>query len=116
MNNTSVLTIPHFLGFYELDTDGTILYSRIKRDGKFEKATSLLVGQNFFDDVLGYQNSEVFRRRFRRFVNDSITHENFIFDYVVSESIIPLKIMLMRITENTGSKCQSLIIVDMRQN
>lgn len=115
MNNTLVLTIPYFLGFYELDTDGTVLYSRIKRDGQFEKATSLLVGRNFFDDVLTCQNSEIFRRRFRRFVSGGITHENFIFDYVLSESIIPLKVMLMRITENTGSKCQSLIIVDIRQ-
>lgn len=116
MNNTSVLTHPHFLGFYELDTDGTVVYSRIRRDDKFEKATSLLVGQNFFDDVLECRNSEVFRRRFRRFVCESTRHENFIFDYILSESIIPLKIMLMRITENTGSKCQSLIIVDIRQN
>ena len=116
MNNTSPLTASEFLGFYELDTDGTIVYSRIRRDGEFEKATSLFVGRNFFDDILVCQNSEVFRRRFRRFVCDSAAHENFIFEYVLSESIIPLKIMLMRITENIGSKCQSLIIVDIRQN
>ena len=116
MNNSSVLTHPPFLGFYELETDGTVVYSRMRRDGEFEKATSLLVGRNFFDEVLVCPNSDIFRRRFRRFVTDTATHENFIFEYVLSESIIPLKIMLMRITENNCSKCQSLIIVDIRQS
>jgi hypothetical protein len=116
MDNTLTLTIPQFLGFYELDPDGTVLYSRIKRDDQFEKATSLQVGRNFFEDVLGYQNSEAFRRRFRRFVSDGTTHENFIFDYVISESTFPLKVRLMRISEHNGSESQSLIIVDIRQN
>ena len=115
MDNTLTLTLPRFLGFYELDTDGTVFYSRIKRDGQFEKATSLPVGRNFFDEVVVCRNSEIFHRRFRRFVSDGATHENFVFDFDFSENIIPPKIMLMRISENNGSESQSLIIVDIRQ-
>src|SRR5687767_1668460 len=91
-----------FCGFYELDTNGVIMYSRIKNGGKFEKPDPDVVGLNFFDDFFVCQNSEVLRRRFKRFVIEGYSTENFNFGLVQGDEIFPLKIMLVRAAE-TGS-------------
>lgn len=102
-------------GFYELDTNGVIMYSRIKNGGKFEQADPDLVGQNFFDDFFVCQNSEVLRRRFKRFVIEGYSTENFTFGLVQQDEILPLKIMLVRAAETGGAEHKGLIFVEIRQ-
>lgn len=102
-------------GFYELNEDGTILYSRIKTNGKFEKAEHSPVGQNFFEDVFIGRNSEALRRRFKRFVTEGSSTENFTFDYIQNENTIPLKIMLVRAAEFSVTGLKGLIFVEVRR-
>ena len=108
-------TNPPFCGFYELDTDGNILYSRPKTGGKFEKADPETVGLNFFDDFFVSPNSEVLRRRFKRFVTEGNSTENFNFSLVQDEEFLPLKIMLVRAADTNGAEHKSLIFVEVRQ-
>lgn len=102
-------------GLYELATDGTILYSRPKNEGKFEKADPNTVGLNFFDDFFVCQNSDALRRRFRRFVNEESSTENFHFDFVRSDQTIPMKIMLVRAADTCGARNKDLIFVEVLQ-
>jgi hypothetical protein len=104
-----------FCGFYELDVHGTILYSRPKNGGKFAKADSGAVGLNFFDDFFLCQNSEVLRRRFKRFVSEGYSTENFNFGLVQGDEILPLKIMLVRAADTNGTEHKGLIFVEVRQ-
>lgn len=102
-------------GFYELDTDGVILYSRLKNGGKFEKATPQTVGLNFFEDFFVCQNSEALRRRFKRFVAEGFSTENFSFNYIQNDETVPLKIMLVRTSDTNGAEHRELIFVEVRQ-
>jgi hypothetical protein len=115
MIGVSNSTASPFCGFYELDTDGNIQYSRIKNNGKFENADPEKVGQNFFDDFFVCQNSEVLRRRFKRFVIEGYSTENFDFSIVQDDRVLPLKIMLVRSSETNGAEHKGLIFVEVRQ-
>ena len=114
MKEISNSTNPPFCGFYELDTDGYILYSRLKNGGKFEQADPETVGLNFFDDFFVCPNSEVLRRRFKRFVTEGNSTENFNFSLVRDEKFLPLKIMLVRAADTTDAEHKGLIFVEVR--
>lgn len=115
MIGVSSITTSEFCGFYELDSDGIIQYSRIKRDGKFEKADPEMIGLNLFDDLLVCQNSAALRRHFKRFVIEGFSTDNFTFNLLQNENTIPLKIMLVRATETNGAEHKGLIFVEVRQ-
>lgn len=102
-------------GLYELDTNGTILYSRPKSTGKIEKADAETNGRNFFDDFFIGQNSEALRYRFQRFVKEGNSTENFKFDFVRSDETFPLKIMLVRAADTGGAENKDLIFLEVRQ-
>lgn len=115
MNDASLLVFPDIFGFYELDSEGTVLYSRIKREGKFEKADSLLIGRNFFDDVLMSKNVNALRRRFKNFMDRGDTSDNFVFEYDGYDAVVPLKILIVNVAEKSGAERENLIFVEIRQ-
>ena len=66
---SSVVTSrPNLFGLLELDTAGTVLYSRIDRDGDAGGVVAPdITGRNFFSDVAPFQNVEEFHRRLDNF-------------------------------------------------
>lgn len=113
MNTISQLARPELFGLFELDGAGTVLYSRIRRNNTLIDAKPALVGRNFFDEVLPFENVGEFHRRFRNFLDSSDSSDNFIFDCRFQKSVKRIKVMLMRISENEGRL--KFVIVDIRQ-
>ena len=114
MTNSSIFTLPDFLGFYELDTQGCVLYSRPKRAGEFDKPDSSIIGRNFFSEVLNFRNVAEFRRRFGNFVNGNYPTENFTFNCLMPDDNVAVKVMFVRVAENYGAGNERLVYVEIR--
>jgi photoactive yellow protein len=106
------------MGVFELDTAGTVMYSRVNPNVNAASFTpsSDLVGRNFFDEVAPFKNIEEFRRRFRHFARGSDSAEKFTFTCQFEEHPAEMKVMLTRISEREFDEDKKLIIVDIRFN
>ena len=116
MNKTVLSNTLDVCGFYELDTRGTVVYSRIKQDGKFEKSDGSRVGQDFFEEIFACQNSDALRRRFFNFITGKATTETFIFGCQIAEKIIPLRVLFVRVSEGSRERRDTLFYVDIKQD
>jgi len=105
------------MGLFELDTAGTVMYSRVN-PGIYAATTppSDFVGRNFFEEVAPFKNVEEFRRRFRHFACGSDSAEKFTFTCQFEERPAEVKVMLTRISEREFDEAKKLIIVDIRFN
>lgn len=110
MNDAS----PNTYGLFELDTAGTVLYSKINRRSSTANLPADLIGLNFFDEIAPFKNIEEFRRRFRYFAKGSETAERFTFSSELEENRVELNVMLTRISEREFDGEKKLIIVDIR--
>ena len=114
MFSTAFITSPDFLGFYELDKEGTVLYSRPKRDGKFDKPNAAVIGRNFFNEIFDCRNAADFRRRFHNFLSGSHSTENFAFNCLAPDNAVAVRVMFVRVAENCGAGNESLVYVEIR--
>ena len=105
------------MGLFELDTAGTVMYSRVNPNVYESVAPpSDFVGRNFFEEVAPFKNVEEFRRRFRHFACGSDSAEKFTFTCEFEERPAEMKVMLTRISEREFDEDKKLIIVDIRFN
>jgi hypothetical protein len=114
MNSTSLLFPTPVFGFFELDSEGTVLYSRPVGDAEKTNGNQTIIGQDFFREVFSCQNIETFRRKFLDFVIGNQMTERFLFKCLAAETIL-LKIMFVKVLENNGAKNKKVIYVDIRQ-
>ncbi len=107
------------MGLFELDTAGTVMYSRVN-PGVYAASTTAapsdFVGRNFFEEVALFKDAEEFRRRFRHFACGSDSAEKFTFTCQFEERPAEMKVMLTRISEREFDEDKKLIIVDIRFN
>ncbi|HEY0429997.1 MAG TPA: hypothetical protein VGC76_19590 [Pyrinomonadaceae bacterium] len=115
MNLAPVLTAKDLGGLFELDAEGTIIYSRLRKNKEMFETEPGVVGHNFFDEVAAFENVDDFRRRFMYFVKGSSSIENFNFDFRFEENAVPMRVMLVRVSENGFGSSARLVIVDIRK-
>ena len=115
MNLVPVLSAKDLGGLFELDTEGTVVYSRLRKNKDWYETEPGVVGCNFFDEIAQFENVEDFRRRFRYFVKGQNTIENFNFDFRFQENAVPMRVMLVRVSENGQNERSDLVIVDIRK-
>lgn len=108
--NTSLLEQQNYFGLFELDEAGTVLYSRVEPDGRAGMKGPDLAGQNFFEEVLPFENSAEFRRRIASFAKSSSEADNFIFNCRINSASQPIRVLLARI-RNRGDQNQSQSIL-----
>ena len=103
-------------GLFELDSVGTVMYSKIESSGDYSaKGRAEFVGRNFFDEVATFTNVEEFRRRFRYFAGGSDPAAKFNFICQFDEQPLEVKVMLTQISEREFDAKYKLIIVDIRK-
>ena len=112
--NHSITAISDLTGFYELNSEGIILYSRIKRDGEATAAAGLLTGKDFFTEFLDCRNADALRRRFLGFVSGKSTTETFIFGCEIGGTVIPLRVMLVHVSQVSRKEPGSLFYIDIK--
>ncbi len=105
---------PNTFGLFELDTAGTVLYSKLDRKNIHSNLPSELNGLNFFDEINLFKDTEEFRRRFRYFTSGSKTAEKFTSTFEIEENRVELNIMITRISEREFNGAKKIFIVDIR--
>lgn len=103
------------IGLFELSDAGTILYCRTNADGQLSGTSVEAVGRNFFDDAAPFENTEELRLRLKDFVNSNSATEKFNFVCRIADRVIPAKIMLVRVAEQSEGRHDKTVIVDIRK-
>ncbi len=119
MFNANAITrlIPqNFIGVFELDSTGMVVYCGARNDDKSGEAKLNLVGRNFFEEIAAFQNGAEFRRRFNRFRTDSFTTDSFNFSFDSGEPDEKFRVKLVRVCERDYRGNTDLVIVDIRKN
>lgn len=116
MNPVSSLTFPNFVGIFELDSAGTVLYSRQTNPCPVVEKSKPLVGQNFFDTVADFENVPDFRRRFKTFFQSGHSTENFTFECRSQDECYPVRVLMLRASEKNDNQTNEIVILDIRKN
>jgi hypothetical protein len=114
--NTSLLEERNFFGLFELDDSGTVLYSRIEANARPNGEESHLTGQNFFQEIVPFENKEEFRRRVARFARSQMQADNFIFNCRINNGSLPVRVLLARISDRSGRDHTKSILVHIRKS
>jgi hypothetical protein len=102
-------------GLYELSRDGTILYSRPRREDGLRDPEQAIIGQDFFRDIFPCLNMEDLRRHFRRFITGEQSVDTFVFECMFEREVIKTKIFMTRAYENDHDHTGGIVIMDIRR-
>jgi hypothetical protein len=116
MNHQLSVFAPNYVGIFELDTAGTVLYSRKSAANLTNENVQSPVGQNFFDQIADFENAPDFRRRFRNFITSHQTKENFHFECRSMQGNVPVRVLMLRATEKNDCQTNDIVILDIRKN
>jgi hypothetical protein len=100
---------------FELSDSGTVLYCRTNLDEQLKGTSNEVVGRNFFDDVSPFENTEELRPLLNRFVKSNSPTERFTFNCLIKNQLVAAKIMLVRVSEQSGGENGKTTIVDIRK-
>ena len=114
MNLASHLTTTNSSLLFELKNDGTVLYSRLRKNNQLLNADAEIVGHNFFEDFAGFENVRDLRRLFNNFVKSNKFTDNFTFECRFPEEIVRVRVMLVRAFEKSYPKSADIVILDIR--
>lgn len=100
---------------FELSDEGTVLYCRASIPRQPNGHSSPAIGHNFFDEVPPFENARELRPLLNRFVKNDSSMEKFTFPCRTKTRIVPAKIMLVRLSEQSGGERGRTTIVDIRK-
>ena len=102
-------------GLVELDSAGTVLYTRIEPDGAPRGPAPDYTGRNFYTEVAPFSNVVEFRNQLDDFSRGSQPAHtiNFTCDY--EDGPLPVRILLARIRERSQADVTKSILVHIRR-
>lgn len=100
-------------GLFELTSDGTVLYSRARRQDVLKEPAPEAIGRDFFRDIARFENTGALRRLFRRFLNDGRPVDSFLFDCLFETEVVRAKVFLTRAFEIDHAG--GIVIMDIRR-
>jgi hypothetical protein len=115
MMSTSLLILQKPFGLFELDTTGTVLYSRVEPDGDGRGVAPDVSGLNFFDDVASFENAAELRHRIATFTDSEGQADSFHFTCLFDNGPLPVKVLLARIRERSNGRRTKSILVHIRK-
>jgi hypothetical protein len=113
--SASLLDQRKLFGLFELDPTGTVLYSRIERDGDARGTSPNVAGHDFFNEVAPFENAEELRLRVRDFTDGEGQADNFHFTCRLESGALPVKILLARIRERADGKRTKSVLLHIRK-
>ncbi|MFL6227185.1 MAG: hypothetical protein ACJ741_00235 [Pyrinomonadaceae bacterium] len=104
-----------FYGLLELDPAGTVLYSRIERDGGASSPAHDVTGRNFYTEVAPFRNVGEFRQQLDSFNQSAQQADSIHFTCDYEDGPQTVKILLARIRERAGHNETKSILVHIRK-
>jgi hypothetical protein len=102
-------------GLFELDSLGTILYSRVEPDEDHRAVAPNVDGHDFFNDIALFENAEELRLRIRDFSNSGGHAANFHFTCLCDTGPLVVKVLLARVRERSDGKGTKSILMHIRK-
>jgi len=103
-------------GLFELDPNGTVIYSRVEPDGGQPGPPPDLSGLNFYDLVGPFGDVEEFRRQVTQFLHGESPAESFRFKCRADEEERTVKVLLARIRERMSGDSTKSVLVHIRKD
>lgn len=113
MNGTDGTT--EVFGLYELSSDGTVLYSRMRDGDRLTDGHTGTIGRDFFREIAGFQNTDDLRRHFRQFITEDRSVDTFVFDCLYESEVVRAKVFMTRAYENDHDHSGGIVILDIRR-
>src|ERR1041384_3417057 len=113
--SVSAMTRQELLGLFELDTAGEVLYYRKDLAGEPGGASMDIVGQNFYNDVAGFENIEEFRQCVTEFTRSATAADSFDFECRYGGSAQRVKVLLARICESVNPNNMKSVLVYLKR-
>lgn len=103
-------------GLLELDSDGTVLYSRVETDGAGVGLPAPdLTGLNFFTEVAPFTNVNDFRRQLDLFGRGEQPASSLDFVCQYDDGPLAVRVLLARIRERADQQTTKSILVHIRR-
>lgn len=103
-----------FFGLFELDSAGTVLYSRIETDDD-ALAPPDVTGQNFYTQVAPFRNFEEFRQQVECFSRSTQPASSFDFKCEYKDGPLTVRVLLARIRERSQQDVTRSVLVHIRK-
>ena len=104
---TNYLAEQTLLGLFEVDENGSVLYSSIESNGSTHHEPDIN-GRNFFTQVAPFSNASDFERRFELFTLSETQSHSFGFTCQYGDGPVLIKVLMARLNKSPTS-CSSLI-------
>src|ERR1044071_8684833 len=113
--SVSPMTTQELLGLFELDAAGKVLYYRKDLAGEPGGTSMDIVGQNFYNEVAGFENIEEFRRCVTEFTRSATAADSFEFECRYGEFGHRIKVLLARIRESVNQNNTKSVLVYLKR-
>ena len=104
-----------FFGLVELGADGTVLYSRMERDGARLFPATNITGRNFYSEVASFRNVGEFHECLDSFTRSSQPAHSIFFICQYEDGPVRVKVLLARIRERSADEVTKSILVHIRK-
>lgn len=98
------------LGIFELDNDGTVIYSSFDESNSWVGAEQDIKGRDFFNEVLAFTNVAELQRRLEAFKAEEIPARSFDFVCHFHQQSVPVKVLLARLCDKIDGQPRSILI------
>ena len=106
------------LGMFELDSAGTVLYSRPESGGAAATTAAPrpdLTGRNLFEEAAHFSNASELRRRVNLFRLSGAQADSFDFTCEYEDGPVPVRVLLARIRERSNYDTTKSVLVHVRR-
>jgi hypothetical protein len=115
LTNLQQITVQELLGLFELDAAGKVLYYRMDSASEPSGTSPDIVGRNFYNEVVGFENVEEFRRCVTEFTRSATAADSFEFECRYGDFAHRLKVLLARICESENRRNTKSVLVYLKR-
>jgi hypothetical protein len=98
------------LGIFELDENGTVIYSSLEASNTWVGAEKDIKGRDFFNEVLAFTNVAELQRRLEAFKAEAIPARSFDFICHFHQQSVPVKVLLARLCDKLDGQPKSILV------
>jgi hypothetical protein len=113
--SATLLPRQNFYGLFQLDTSGTVTYSRMEGEGKADRPPTEFDGRNFFLDAAPFLNAEELKRVVDDFRASAVPAASVTFVCEYEDGPEQVRVLLARMCEQSDNKLTKSILMHIRK-
>ena len=101
---------------FELQDDGTVIYSSPRPIRGIDCLINTLVGRNFFEEVEGFEDISELQRRFKSFVRGGAAADSFYVRCIAGSEPTKAKIVMTRTFQTGYSSPAGMVMFEIKED